>query len=289
MANTRQIKRRITASQNIAKITKAMEMVAASKMKRAQEQALAARPYSQALAESLQKVSALTDSSLHPLLSYHDDGKDIALLLSTEKGLCGSLNTTLFKALLHWFEAHPHGEVIAIGKKGTAFCRIAGLPLYAQFTSLPEKIKTSDILPITSLVMDEFLKGNFRSVTLFYTDFINTLSQKLQTYQLLPMQPADDFANEAMITPAITAEYTFEPDATTILDSLLPYYVENAMYHAFLESRASEQSARMVAMKNASENASDLVSELKLVFNKSRQASITSELLDITTASMTAS
>jgi F-type H+-transporting ATPase subunit gamma len=290
MANTRQIKRRISASQNISKITKAMEMVAASKMRKAQEQALAARPYARALEQSLEKVALNTDASVHPLLAKNEIGKDVALIISTNKGQCGSLNTTLFKAALHWLEKYPDGEFIVVGKKGINFCRVAGLKIYAQFTDVPERLQARDVLPISSLIMNRFLEGEFRSVHLLYMDFINTLSQKLRNVQVLPIQ-RQAMESEAGSMPflGISKEYTFEPEPRILLSQLLPYYIENLLYQSFLEGRASEHSARMVAMKNASENAADLVSELKLIFNKSRQAGITSELLDITTAALTVS
>jgi len=289
MANTRQIKRRIAASQNISKITKAMEMVAASKMRKAQDQALAARPYARALQESLEKVAEHTDTTLHPMLAHHDQGTPIALIISTNKGQCGSLNTTLFKAALQWLDQHPEGQFIAVGRKAVAFSRSAGLKIYAQFTDLPDKLTARDILPVSTLIMDRFLDGEFKSVHLLYMDFINTLSQKLRTVQVLPIEKKDVAADDQMVNPVITKEYTFEPEPHQLLTQLLPYYIENLLYQSFLEGRASEHSARMVAMKNASENAADLVSELKLIFNKSRQAGITSELLDITTAALTVS
>jgi F-type H+-transporting ATPase subunit gamma len=290
MANSiRQIRRRITASQNISKITKAMEMVAASKMKRAQDQATAARPYAHALQESLQKVSNNTDPNLHPLLAHHNQGTDIIILFSTDKGLCGGLNTSLFKALIHWFEKHPDGKVIVIGRKGVQFCRLYGFPIYAQFIDLPERVTPQDVLPISSLIIQEFLGKNFRSVHILYMDFINTLVQRLRNVQLLPLSQSEEYRDETMVVPEVKAEYVFEPDPKQILNELLPYYIENTLYQTLLESRASEQSARMVSMKNASENAKELVHELKLLYNKSRQAAITSELLDITTATLTLS
>lgn len=287
MPNARQIKRRIAASQNISKITKAMEMVAASKMKKAQEQALATRPYSRALQNSLAKLGKYTDSSLHPFLRKPTTGAPVFLLISTNKGLCGALNPTLFKATLHEYQKYDNAKVIAVGKKAVAFAKIVGLELHAQFTDLPEQIKAGDVLPISSLVMDGFLNGTFSSVHLVYMDFINTLSQKVRVAQLLPMTADTEYRDESMLVPEVSSEYVFEPSPAEILSTLLPYYIENSVYQAFLESKASEHSARMVAMKNASENAADLVSELKLLYNKSRQASITSELLDITTALLT--
>ena len=294
MANQRQIKRRISASKNISQITKAMEMVSASKMKRAQEQALAARPYTRALQASLQKVSKDVNPNIHPLLQQHWQGRPLLLLISTDKGLVGGLNNHLFKDTFDWMKQHKDALVVAVGKKAVQFCHLAGYEIHAQFTELPEKLTSSDIAPITTLLTTGFLDKSFMSVTVIYMDFVNTLSQKVRSIQLLPLQQAHDEVEEAEtnkkesnLTPKLNIEYMFEPSAAEILGDLLPYYVENTLYQAFLEARASEHSSRMVAMKNASENASDLVKELKLAYNKTRQASITNELLDITTASMT--
>lgn len=288
MANTRLIKRRINAAKNISKITKAMEMVAASKMKRAQEQATAARPYSRALEDSLHRLSKDINPNLHPLLAENSQGKPLLVVIATEKGLCGSLNTQLLKESMAWFEKNPNGAMVAIGKKAVHAARLAGLNLHAQFTDLPERITTEDILPITSLVIDGYIDQEFSNITLLYTDFINTLSQRPRSIQLLPTKgESSEYQDESMATVEVVREYTFEPSAISLLEDLLPYYIENTVYQSFLEARASEHSARMVTMKNASENANQLVGELKLEFNKSRQASITNELLDITTASLT--
>jgi F-type H+-transporting ATPase subunit gamma len=292
MANTHLIKRRISAANNISKITKAMEMVAASKMKRAQSQATAARPYSQALISSLQKVSKDIDPTLHELLIDHKQGIPLLVVVATEKGLCGNLNTQLLKDSIAWSEKNPNGKIVAIGKKAVHAAAIGGLNLHAQFIDLPERITSIEILPISSLVIEGFLNKKFSSVTLLYTDFINTLSQKSKSIQLMPIKKdltGEKKPDQKPISVKLVREYTFEPSTSSLLNELLPYYIENTIYQAFLEARASEHSARMVTMKNASENANDLVSELKLEFNKSRQASITNELLDITTASMTIS
>lgn len=286
MPNARQVKQRIGTANNIAKITKAMEMVSASKMRRAQEQTLAARPFALALHESLQKLAHEAHPDLHPLLSRHEEGTDILILISTDKGLCGSLNQNLFKAVLDWRKAHQNGEVIVVGKKGVTFARFLGLPVEAQFINMPDPISLSDILPITSLVMQNFIEKKYRSVSIAYMNFINTLSQKTELEQLLPVQAAAVAPDEDTDHKEAAHEYVFEPSSQEILSELLPYFVENSLYQAFLESKASEHSARMVAMKNASENARDLVKELKLVYNKSRQESITRELLDITTAQL---
>lgn len=300
MANTRQIKRRISTAKNISKITKAMEMVAASKMKRAQEQALAARPYALELLKSLHRVTQRADVSLHPLLSRHAEGKTAVIVIGTDKGLCGSLNGHLLKQLIAFRQqvAGKDVTVVAVGKKAVLFSRLIGMPIAAQFTDLPEKIAMRDVLPISSFVMEQFLTHAFSRVEVIYMDFINTLKQVPRREQLLPI--ATEMVTDAVVDKWVdgdkkltaqtmdgAAEYQFEPSAQAILDTLLPFYIENSLYHAFLEAKASEHSARMVAMKNASENAGELVEELLLLFNKGRQQAITSELLDITTASLT--
>ncbi len=282
MPNTRQILQRIKTAGNIAKITKAMEMVSASKMRRAQEQALATRPYTQALQHSLSTLVSASSTASHPLMESHTEGVPVVLLISTDKGLCGSLNPNLFKQLIDWSHHHQTGQVVAVGKKAVNFCRFAGLPMIAQFTELPDVMKPGDILPMSSLVSSHFLDKTFNSVTIIYMDFITTLVQKVRSIQLLPLPKIE--ATQSIVKADATSEFIFEPSPREILDQLLPYYLENSIYQAFLESRASEHSARMVSMKNASDNAKELVGELRLVFNKSRQASITSELLDITTA-----
>ncbi|MBP9819748.1 ATP synthase F1 subunit gamma [Candidatus Woesebacteria bacterium] len=282
MPNTRQIIQRIKTAGNITKITKAMEMVSASKMRRAQEQALATRPYTAALQHSLSTVVSVTKVATHPMMTPHTEGIPVALIISTDKGLCGSLNPNLFKSVLEWAHSNPNGQVIAVGKKAVAFCRFAGLPLFAQFTDMPDVVKPGDILSISSLVSSHFLDKTFRSVSIIYMDFITTLVQKVRLFQLLPLPKIETVGSIA--EPILAGEYIFEPSAQEILAQLLPYYLENSLYQAFLESRASEHSARMVSMKNASDNAKELVGELRLQYNKSRQASITSELLDITTA-----
>ncbi len=283
MPNARQIVQRIKTAGNISKITKAMEMVSASKMRRAQGSALATRPYTDALQSSLAALASATSSDIHPLLTEHTEGIDIAVVISTDKGLCGSLNPTLFKETIQWVKNHPEGKVVAIGKKAVAFCRISGVELFAQFIETPDKIKSADIVPISTLITNGFLEKEFRSVNLIYMDFVSTLVQKVKIQQVLPL-PKIEASEGALVDTVKESEYIFEPSADVILNNLLPYYLENSIFQAFLEARASEHSARMVSMKNASENAGDLMSDLRLIYNKSRQASITSELLDVVTA-----
>lgn len=282
--NSRQIKQRIQTTGNISKITKAMEMVSASKMKRAQDQALATRPYTRALQQSLVTLSSATVTIEHPLLSTNLQGFDVLLLLSTDKGLCGSLNQNLFKSTAKWLKARSNAKVVAVGKKAVHFARLYGVPLHAQFIEMPDVIRFSDILPITTLIQNGYKNQEFKSVSVVYMDFISTLVQRVRLVPLLPIAKTE--FDETVIDPESRAEYVFEPSAEVLLSELLPYYIENTIYQSFLESKASEHSARMVSMKNASENAEVLKDDLQLLFNKSRQESITNELLDITTASL---
>jgi len=285
MSSARQIKQRIKTAKNISKITKAMEMVSASKMRRAQAQALATRPYTRALQESLQKLASKVATDIHPFLTEHGLGFDVAIIVSTDKGLCGGLNQNLFKETIAWQKTHPNSKLVLVGKKAVAFGRIYGLNVHAQFTDLPDTISANDTIAITALASKAFLEKEFKTVSIIYMDFISTLVQKVRTTQLLPLpqEVTDTLSGETPSTKK-AAEYLFEPTPEAILHDLLNYYLENSVFQAFLEAKASEHSARMVAMKNASENAGELVHELKLQFNKSRQAAITNELLDITTA-----
>ncbi len=232
----------------------------------------------------------MTDPAMHPLLTKHEGGFPVLLIISTDKGLCGGLNGNLMKRLWQWRQAEgPDVQVVAVGRKAVMFSRALGIPLYAQFTELPELVRTVDVQPIAELLIERFLNHTFTSVDLLYTDFINTLSQQTKVDQLLPLaatEPQQEVAPKGSVEQ-MHSEYTFEPGAKQILNELLPFFIENTLFHALLEAKASEHSARMVAMKNASENAGDLVGELRLLYNKSRQQSITSELLDITTAQLT--
>lgn len=286
MSSSRQIKQKIKTAKNISKITKAMEMVSASKMKRAQNQALATRPYTQALQESLAKLASSIKTKIHPFFVSNKEGYDVAIIISTDKGLCGGLNQNLFKKILEWLKLHNNGKLILVGKKAVAFAKIYGLSTHAQFTDFPDIIRTSDILPISSITSVEYLEKHFKSVSIIYMDFISTLVQKVKLINLLPLPKIDsqNFSNLLIEQNNKTTDYLFEPSPEEILNDLLNYYIENTIYQSFLEAKASEHSARMVAMKNASDNAGELMSELQLQFNKSRQAGITSELLDISTA-----
>lgn len=288
MAQARLIKSRIKSANNIAKITKAMEMVAASKMRRSQEQALASRPYTHKLLEMLHTIGTYTDASLHPLLAKaNESAPELLVLISTDRGLAGSLNANLFRAVLAQTRTMQTPKILAVGKKAREFALKMSIPLIAEFTGLPDRVSLNDILPITEVFVEGFLKGEFSSVKSMHMQFESTLKQVPEINQILPISTPDVLPETAKERVEAQKEYVFEPNPTDILDVLLPFYTENGFYQIVLEAKASEHSARMVAMKSASDNAKDIVGSLKLEYNKSRQAGITSELLDITTASMT--
>ncbi len=288
MAQARLIKSRIKSATNIAKITKAMEMVSASKMRRSQEQALASRPYTHKLLEMLHTIGSHTDPSLHPLLRLaNQSAPELFIVIATDKGLAGSLNANLFRAALLELKNMRNPQIVAIGKKAKEFALKSGYPLIAEFTGLPDRISLADVLPVTEIFVEGFLQGEFSSVKSIHMQFVSTLKQTPETNYLLPIAAPEVAPKEAEAHVDVQKEYAFEPSPKEILDVLLPYYTENGFYQIMLEAKASEHSARMVSMKNASDNANDIVGSLKLEYNKSRQAGITSELLDITTASLT--
>lgn len=284
MSSSRLIKRRIKSAKSISQITKAMEMVSASKMKRAQDQALQSRPYAEKLSQMLQSVAMRTDRTAHPLLHQYTSSKTLLLVISTDRGLAGSLNTNLFKSVDAFHQSHEEVSLIIVGKKAKDFCLKMGYNVLAEFTNLPEKFGFEEVLPIAELLMNEFLTGAYGSVHIAHMKFISTLAQKVEVTQLLPFSYEQVEHPEELISAK--AEYTFEPNPKEILQFILPYFVETIVYQLMLDAKASEHSARMVSMKNASDNAKEVVSELQLAYNKSRQAIITNELIDMTTASM---
>lgn len=292
MANMQSLKRRIKSAKNIKQITKAMEMVAASKMRRAQSQALASRGYARKLETTLATIATLTDSSEHPLLEPHTDGDDLIVLFSTDKSLAGSLNTNLFRGTVEFLSgdqvpANPH--FIIVGAKAKQFVISNGYTLDADFSGVSDPVSFQGAVPIAHYLIDNYLNHTYRSVTLIYMDFISTLVQRFRALPLLPFtstwsslidNPAD------VLEISSDSQYLFEPSASAILEWLLPYYTEMIIYQTLLETRASEHSSRMVAMKNASDSATDIITDLTLSYNKQRQAKITNELLDNSTAAL---
>jgi F-type H+-transporting ATPase subunit gamma len=277
MANLRAIRLRIRGVKNIAKITRAMEMIAASKMRKAQERGLAGRPYSQKITAVIAALSARSGGkSGHPLLEQRPVKKIAILHVTPDRGLSGGLVGNINRATLAFSIEHKNTAInmVIVGKKGLDFMRRSQRNIVAEFTGLGDKPSLMDTIPISRIIMDDFKSGAVDEVYVAYSQFVSTLVQKPEVVKLLPVEPA-------VIPPQQNVEYIFEPDAAGVLGSLLPRYIEMKVYHLILESIASEQSARMVAMRNATQNANELVGELTLEYNKARQESITSELLDI--------
>jgi len=277
----REIRRRTKSVQNTAKITRAMELVAASKMRRAQLNALAGRPYAEkmrwVLADLAETLPLMDPETIHPLLKPHEETNAVEVILVTpSRGLAGGLPTSLNRRAAQFvLEAGVPARVIAVGKKGRDFMRRTGQDVVAEFLDLGDYPGYEDIRPIAQIAIEDFIERRAHEVYLLYAQFVNTVIQKPELVKLLPVEAPQD-------TETARADYIYEPDRETVLAELLPRYVERLVYEAILEAMASEQSARMVAMRNATDNANELVKDLTLVYNKARQESITSELLDIT-------
>ena len=278
MASVRQIRRRIRSVENTAKITKAMSMIAASKMRRTQEAALRGRPYADLMQTMLSHLAAQTqdDEEHHPLLVERPRNNVGLVVISPDRGLTGGLNSNINRAAGQ-FVVDQQGagvKVIAMGKKGRDFMVRTGQDVQAVFTDIPDRPGLDVVTPIARMVIDSFTNEEVDVVYVAYADFVNTTLQRPVVQQLLPVVPAELEASQAV-------GYIYEPAERQVLDQLLPRYVEMQLYHYLLEGIASEQSARMVAMRNATDNANEMVEDLTLVMNKARQETITKELLDI--------
>lgn len=278
MANTRDIRRRIKSIKNIGKVTRAMEAVSASKMRRAQDATLRSRAYAARAAEVLAHLRAQRGpgAQMHPLLAAHEEGKPAVVLVTPDRGLTGGLVLNIIRYAVQAAEKEYGKDLawIAVGKKGRDFLTRTGADLRASFTAIPDAPSALEITPVARLVRDGFAKREFRAVHLVYADFVTVTKQRPTFNRLLPVLVPED-------VPVMKADFDFEPSPEAVLDEVLPRLVEMQIYQAVLESQASEHAARMVAMRNATDAARDLVNELTLNLNKARQADITSEILDI--------
>ena len=286
MASLRDIRRRIKSVKNTAQITKAMQMVAASKMRKAQEAALNGRPYAELLNRVLVSLRDRVNPSLHPLLEKREVKNELVILVSTDKGLCGGLNTNLFREAAGFNAETTH--FISVGRKGTQFLARMKRKMIADF-ALKDQPSFLETKAISRFAIEKFLSGDVDKVTVLYPLFVNTLVQRPTAIPLLPITSLEEAGvTQASSTPVVApdGDILFEPDAQSILDAIVPYYVHYELYQMVLGSRASEHSARMVAMKSATDNAKQLVKDLTLEYNKARQAAITTELLEISTAQL---
>lgn len=279
MASVRQIRRRIRSVENTAKITKAMSMIAASKMRRTQEAALQGRPYSDLMQTMLAHLAAQSqdDEDRHPLLVDRMPRRNIALITITpDRGLTGGLNANINRAAGQFVAEQSEAgiKVVAMGKKGRDFMARTGQDVMAVFTDVPDRPGLIEVAPLTRIVVDLFTSEQVDAVYVAYAQFVNVTLQRPVVEQLLPIAPSE-------LEPSQAVGYIYEPDESPVLSALLPRYIEMQLYHRLLEGIASEQSARMVAMRNATDNADAMVEDLTLVMNKARQETITKELLDI--------
>ncbi|MFM7332607.1 MAG: F0F1 ATP synthase subunit gamma [Brachymonas sp.] len=282
MAAGKEIRGKINSVQNTKKITKAMEMVAASKMRKAQERMRSARPYSDKIRNIAANLSQANPEYTPALMRANESAKGVGfIVVTTDKGLCGGLNTNALRAVTNKLrECQSEGlqtQAVAIGNKGLGFMNRISAKVVAQATQLGDTPHLDKLIGAVKVQMDAFEKGELKAVYLCYTKFINTMKQEPVVEQLLPLTSDKLQADKG----SHGWDYIYEPDAQTVIDELLTRYVESQIYQAVAENMASEQSARMVAMKSATDNAGTLIGELKLVYNKTRQAAITKELSEI--------
>jgi F-type H+-transporting ATPase subunit gamma len=284
MPSTRTLRRRIRSVKNTAQITKAMELVAASRMRRAQQNALAARPFSDRIREMIADLASLQNDesyrSISPLLQQRPLQNIGLVMVTTDKGLAGSLNTNAIRRTVRFLNEEAGGKpvkMVNVGRKGRDFSARTGREIVAEFTELGYRPSLNDTLAISKVVIDDYVNGKYDAVYLLYTQFINTVTVRPVIIKLLPIEPPQaqtegDFKN---------IDFIFEPSPLGVLQALLPRYIEVQIYQAILENIASEQSSKMVAMRNASDKAKELISDLTLTYNKVRQGNITREILEV--------
>src|SRR3954467_12273131 len=280
MPGSKEIRTKIKSVQNTRKITKAMEMVAASKMRKAQDRMRHARPYAEKIRNVAAHISHANPEYRHPFLVERDTVKGVGIIIiTTDKGLCGGLNTNVQRLALNkikeWEAQGEKFEVCAIGNKGLGFMQRLGLNVVSQGTQLGDRPQMDRLIGAVKVMLDGYIADRFDRVMIFYTKFINTMKQEPVMEQLLPL------TGEKLGVPEGAWDYIYEPEAKAVLDQVLMRYVEAIIYQAVSENLASEQSARMVAMKAASDNANNVIDELTLIYNKTRQAAITKELSEI--------
>ncbi|TKJ30411.1 MAG: ATP synthase F1 subunit gamma [Chloroflexi bacterium B3_Chlor] len=277
MATAREIQRRIRSVTNIGQVTRAMEAVSASKMRRAQERTLASRAYAERAWEILTYLASQPAAGevLHPLLEERTVRNTALLVITPDRGLCGGLPTNVIREVVAFISRQTTPvRIVSIGRKGSDFMLRYGADICADFSGLPDQPPLKEVTPIARLVIDQFLDGTFDQICLIYANFVNTMVQRPVTRQLMPIEPA-------ILEGAGAVAYTIEPDPETVLGEVLEGFTVLQIYQAILDAQASEHSARMVAMRAATENAEALVEDLTLTYNRARQEAITKELLDI--------
>src|SRR4051794_19845203 len=278
MPSQREIRRRIGSVRNIKQITRAMQFVAASKLKRAQDSTLHSRPYADKIDEVLADLASVLGAEDHPLLGKRENGTRLLVLMTSDRGLAGSLSTNVIRRASEEITAESGDvKVVTVGRKGHAAMRRARVPVAATFEGFGERPNFAAAVPVARLLTDDFVDGTYSRIDLVYPRFVSTLVQRPVVERLLPVEPSDD-------TEGIPGnQFIFEPSPEEVLRQILPRYVATRVFQAALELTASFYSSQMVAMKNATENAQDLIEDLTLTYNKVRQANITREMIEIAT------
>jgi len=278
MASARDIRRRIRSVKNTQQITKAMKMVAAAKLRRAQEAAIAARPYAVKLTEVLGRVANAAGDVSHPLLEVRDGKKVAYIVITADRGLCGGFNSNTIRYAVRELKNIDNPSIIAVGRKARDyFKRLDNVQIAASYVGLGEYVHFGQAQEIAKFVIEKYTEGEFDSVYLVFSEFINTLTQRPTKQKLLPVEPP----KQKQEKEGVSATYTFEPSPEVVLSELLPKYIEVSLYRAILESKAGEQGARMTAMDSATSNAKEMIDKLTLSLNRARQAAITKELAEI--------
>ncbi len=289
----KQVKNKIVSTQKTGKVTKAMESVSAVKMRKSQQRAFAGRPYVHAAMRILQHLSESQDGISHPLGQVREPGRQLLVIVTSDKGLAGAVNSSVLKRANQAFVENPEVDVVAIGKKALEFAKREGKEVVGEYTNVSDEVALADIRTITETIMTSFIAETYSSVEIIYQNFLSTFEQEPTKRKILPLDPAEIHYIMKGIRPKTgvfsdnTSEqdgkiiYTVEPSAEEVLNTLIPQLVQIMLYHALLENKASEHSARMVAMKNATDKSKEVVKALTLVYNKQRQAAITAEVSEI--------
>ncbi|MFA6986480.1 MAG: F0F1 ATP synthase subunit gamma [Arenimonas sp.] len=280
MAGGREIKTKIKSVQNTRKVTRALEMVSASKIRKAQERMKGSRPYARLMTQLIGHIAKANSEYTHPFMAQHKDTRRIGyIVVSTDRGLCGGLNSQMFRRILidmrEWQAKGVEIDVVCIGQKAATFFRRLNVGIVGSITHLGEKPRLEQLIGVVKVMLDAYSSNNLDRVFLCYNDFVNTMTQKARLDQLLPLPPSEK------LNTRFDWDYIYEPSPEVVLDHVMTRYVESLVYQAMLENIASEQAARMVAMKSASDNATKLIGTLQLIYNKARQAAITQEISEI--------
>jgi F-type H+-transporting ATPase subunit gamma len=280
MAGAREIRTKIKSVQNTRKVTRALEMVSASKIRKAQDLMRSSRPYARLMRQVIGHIAHANVEFKHPFLVERSEVKRVGyVVVSTDRGLCGGLNSNLFRKLLveirEWQGKGVEVDVVCVGQKATQFFRRLKVNMVGSVTHLGERPQIAQLIGVIKVMLDEYIAGRVDRLNLAYNDFVNTMTQKATVAPLLPLPPSDELATTH------AWDYIYEPDAETVLEHVLTRYIESLVYQAVLENLASEHAARMVAMKSASDNATKAIGTLTLIYNKARQAAITQEISEI--------